>query len=329
MPSIKTLLRISAIKLRRIIAEERYSWQRDRLEARYRDRSIASVPSTHLVAPTMSQAGCVDIRVMELLSLRSFQLSYFFPLMQTYASNENLPRIPWGDGAQVLAIARDFLTIRSALMPYLYTLAWESQLIGSPLVRPLCWDAAEREDLWEVEDTFLLGDALLIAPIVHPEQPERLIHLPPGNWYDFWSNNMWAEQPQLSLPVTLDRLPILVKSGCILPLEAAGCLNLHCYPDLAGNCTGELYSDALNGDLLERIDRFELIHDRGKWHLDWDGAGDYPFPYDRVRVVIYGIDLQTVRANDRPIDFEDNILTIEPFQSLVFTGSLHQLSNRE
>jgi alpha-glucosidase len=189
----------------------------------------------------------------------------------------------------------------------------------------LFWDAADRLDLWDVEDTFLLGDALLVAPIVVKGQQERSIPLPPGDWYDFWSDRAWAEQPKITVPVTLDRLPILVKAGCIVPMETADLITLHCYPDHQGNCTGTIYSDALDGYTLGRIDRFDLLHTEGKWHLDWDGTGDYPFGYPAVQFTVYGIDLEEVRAGDRSIDFTDNIFTIEPFQSLVFTGSLQPI----
>jgi alpha-glucosidase len=261
------------------------------------------------------------------LYLRWFQLSCFLPFCRTHGSRENSShREPWYYGDRVLSIVRDFLNIRRALLPYLYTLAWEAHQFGSPLIRPLFWDALDRIDLWDVEDTFLLGDALLIAPIVVEGQQDRSIPLPPGDWYDFWSNLAWAEQPQITVPVTLDRLPMLVKAGCILPMEAAEMLNLHCYADRAGNCTGTLYSDALDGYTPGRIDQFEFRHADGKWQLHWEGKGDYPFPYDAVQFTLYGIDLDEVRADDLPIDFAHNIFTIAPFQSLIFTGSFRTLA---
>ena len=261
------------------------------------------------------------------LYLRWFQLSCLLPFCRTHGSQENSSkREPWHYGDRVLSIVRDFLKIRQALLPYLYTLAWEAHQLGSPLIRPLCWDAPERMDLWDVEDTFLLGDALLIAPIVVEGQLERSIPLPSGDWYDFWGDLVWAEQPQITVPVTLDRLPILVKAGCILPMEAAEMLNLHCYPDRTGNCTGTIYSDALDGDIPGRIDRFGFVHADGKWKLNWEAQGDYPFPYDAVQFTIYGIDLDEVRSDDRLIDFAHNIFTIAPFQSLMFTGSFRALA---
>jgi alpha-glucosidase len=259
------------------------------------------------------------------LYLRWFQLSCFLPFCRTHGSKKTKPRVPWNYGDRVLDIVRDFLNIRRALLPYLYTLAWESTQSGAPLVRPLCWDTAAPMSLWAVDDTFCLGDALLIAPIVIKGQQTRSIPLPPGDWYEFWSDRYWTEQPQITVPITLDRIPILVKAGSILPMEAAEMLSLHCYPDRTGNCTGSLYSDALDGYGTSRIDKFELRHHDGKWQLHWESEGEFPFPYDAIQFTIYGIDLEEVHSHDLPIDFALNIFTIEPFQSLVFTGELRSV----
>ncbi len=259
------------------------------------------------------------------LFLRWFQLACFLPFCRTHANKRSAPRLPWAFGDRVLDGIRAALDLRSALLPYFYTLAWEANHSGAPLVRPLFWTATDRVDLWNVEDTFLLGDALLVAPIVVKEQQERQIPLPQGDWYDFWSDLSWRGQPQITLPVTLNRIPVLVKAGSILPMETAQRSILHCYPDRAGNCSSTVYADALDGYTPGRIDRFELVHDNRKWQLNWEATGDYPFPYDAVRFTIYGVQLEEVRADKCAIDFTEGIFTIAPFQSVTFTGSLQSL----
>ena len=275
------------------------------------------------------------------LLLRWFQLSCFLPLCRTHGDRNSRPKLPedFGDALsehlsqRVLEGIRTALNLRSALLPYFYTLACEAHHSGAPLVRPLFWNATARADLWDVEDTFLFGDALLIAPIVTQGQPKREIRLPPGDWYDFWSERTWSQQNQITVPVDLvgtgalkeHRIPVLVKAGSILPMTAAQRLILHCYPDLHGSCAGTVYSDAGDGDAPGRIDRFELVCDCDKWQLNWEVTGDYPFPYDAVRFTMYGMDLDEVSADECPIDFTEGIFTIAPFQSLTFTGSLRSL----
>jgi alpha-glucosidase len=198
------------------------------------------------------------------LCLRWFQLSCFLPFCRTHGNNKSAPRFPWAFDDRALNAIRAALDLRVALLPYFYTLAWEAHQTGAPLVRPLFWNAIDRPDLWDVQDTFLLGNALLVAPIVTKDCQERQIPLPPSDWYDFWSERSWSERPQITVPVTLDRIPVLVKAGSILPMTAAQRLILHCYPDRSGNCQGTLYSDACDGYAGGRIDRFELVHEDGK-----------------------------------------------------------------
>ncbi len=262
------------------------------------------------------------------LYLRWFQLSCFVPFCRTHGSKLHPPRVPWGYGDRVLQSVKDLLTVRCALIPYLYTLAWEANQTGAPLVRPLWWTVPEREDLLEVEDTFRLGAAILVAPIVHHGQTERVIPLPPGDWYDFWSNNSWQEQPTITVPVSFERIPILVKAGTIVPMETADILTLHCYVDRAGNCSGSIYTDALDGYGASRVDRIELIHTESQWQLNWTATGEYPYPYDTVQLLIYGIDLTAATADGLAIDCSDNLIAIHPFQSLILTGTLRELGQQ-
>ena len=261
------------------------------------------------------------------LFLRWFQLSCFLPFCRTHGNKHSAPRLPAAFDDRILNGIRAALDLRAALLPYFYTLAWEAHQRGTPLVRPLCWNAPDRPDLWDVEDTFLFGDALLIAPIVVEDDRERHIRLPPGDWYDFWSDRHWPEQPQITVPVTLDRLPILVKAGSILPMLAARTLILHCYPDRSGNCHGKIYTDACDGERGGRLDRFELVHESGKWQLRWEVDGDFPFLYDGVRFTIYGIGLSEVRIDELAIDFTAGIFSIAPSQSLSFTGVLRSIDS--
>src|SRR2546422_546342 len=73
---------------------------------------------------------------------------------------------------------------RERLMPYLYTLAHLAQRTGAPYVRPLWWDDTEDRKLRDGGDAFLLGDALLVAPVLQPGSEVRTLRLPRGRWYD-------------------------------------------------------------------------------------------------------------------------------------------------
>ncbi|MCX0242714.1 hypothetical protein NLM26_06125, partial [Streptomyces drozdowiczii] len=76
------------------------------------------------------------------------------------------------------------LVERERLRPYAVTLARLAALTGAPCVRPLWWSAPGDRELRDCEDAFLLGDALLVAPVLEPGAVRRSVPLPPGRWYD-------------------------------------------------------------------------------------------------------------------------------------------------
>src|SRR4030065_1556338 len=96
------------------------------------------------------------------LYLRWFQMATFLPLFRTHSAIGTKPREPWLFGEPTTGIIRSFLKLRYKLLPYFYTLAWDTSQTGLPPLRPLFWVDPENQKLWDVDDEFLLGDGLLI-----------------------------------------------------------------------------------------------------------------------------------------------------------------------
>jgi alpha-glucosidase len=256
------------------------------------------------------------------LYLRWFQLGCFLPFCRTHGSRKTKPRVPWAYGNQTLEIVRQFLRLRYALMPYFYTLAWESHQTGAPLVRPMFWQHPEVQSLWDIEDAFLLGDALLICPIVVSAVPQRSVILPPGHWYDFWNNQVFAGSQTIVVRTVLDRIPIFAQAGQIIPMVEAAQLILHLYFDDQGCCRGSLYADEGDGDDQGRTDYFECSRNGEKWYLNQHGAGDPKFSYDHYEIVIHGIALEEVWANDRLLNRAEGKIVIQAAEEVSFMGRL-------
>jgi alpha-glucosidase len=218
------------------------------------------------------------------LYLRWFQLASFLPYFRTHSSIGTQPREPWVYGEPYTAILRRFLHLRCRIMPYLYTLAWQAAETGVPMVRPLFWPAASDPRLWEVDDAFLLGDDLLVAPVLEEGAAEREVHLPQGEWYDFWGDRLYEGGSTIRLSTPLQQIPLLVRAGSILPLEELNHLVLHVYPDPAGRASGQLYSDAGDGYGPNRVDHFQVENET----LSRQEQGDYPFPYAEVALHVHG-----------------------------------------
>ncbi len=127
------------------------------------------------------------------------------------------PREPWRFGRAALAAFRKFARARYRLIPYLYAQSVEGVRVGRPLVRPIAFDYP-RDPVAEVDDEYLLGEDLLIAPVVPGSlSPTRL---PPGEWFDFWTGVRIDGPLRRRSRTPLDELPVFVRSGAAIPLTA-------------------------------------------------------------------------------------------------------------
>ena len=135
------------------------------------------------------------------LYLRWFQMSTFFPLFRTHSSLGSKPREPWCFDELTTNVIRDFLRLRYKLLPYLYTVAWDSTRTGLPPIRPIFWDNLDIPTLWDVDDEFFLGENLLIAPVLTKGAHSRKIILPPGLWYSYWDECQYIGLAQYDIRI--------------------------------------------------------------------------------------------------------------------------------
>ncbi|MGW7822769.1 glycoside hydrolase family 31 protein [Streptomyces puniciscabiei] len=156
------------------------------------------------------------------LYLRWFQLGAYLPLFRTHASLRAGRREPWEFGAEVLEHARVALLGRRRLLPYFVTLAHLARRTGAPYVRPLWWGAPEDRALRDCEDTFLLGDALLVAPVLDPGTDRRAVQLPRGRWYDTVTEQAYEGPAQVLVDAPLSRIPVFARAGAVIPVRGAG-----------------------------------------------------------------------------------------------------------
>jgi alpha-glucosidase len=192
------------------------------------------------------------------LLTRWFEIGAFYPVFRDHSA-VNTPRVePWVDGPEHLAIRRRFVEERYRLMPYLYALADENARFGDPILRPVFYDHPGALQMGcDQSWTFTLGRDLLIAPPPHPESPAKYdICLPPGGWYDYWTGlaegtpGGAAKGETIQAVPALDRLPVFVRAGAILPRQPLvqstaetpkGPLSLDVYP--GPDCRGTIYLD--------------------------------------------------------------------------------------
>ncbi|MET9222012.1 glycoside hydrolase family 31 protein [Streptomyces sp. NPDC003300] len=220
------------------------------------------------------------------LYLRWFQLAAYLPFFRTHSAIDAGRREPWEFGPEVLEHARAALTERVRLLPYLESLAHVAHRTGAPYVRPLWWNAPGDRALRECGDAFLLGDALLVAPVLEPGSQTRAIRLPRGLWYDTATGTAHRGPGQVLLDAPLGRIPVLARAGAIVPVAGAdGEVELEVWaPRLGRTGSGVVFSGDPEGWGTARMERFTSRWADGEVVVERDGAdAGEPVGY-RVRV---------------------------------------------
>lgn len=127
-------------------------------------------------------------------------------------------RFPWSHGPEAEANFRRYTELRYRLLPYYYTLAWQAYRTGLPPLRPLLLEFPDDPRLADTADQALLGEGLMLAPVVTAGATARRLRLPAGVWHDFWTTRSWDGGGEIDYPAPLDRLPLLARGGSLLPL---------------------------------------------------------------------------------------------------------------
>jgi alpha-D-xyloside xylohydrolase len=125
------------------------------------------------------------------------------------------PREPWAFGEPTLSIFRRYAQLRYRLLPYLYAAARRAAQ-GVPLARPLVYDHPLDRTTWHIDDEYMLGPDLLVAPMFKA-RGSRDIYLPAGGWYDYWTDHRFDGGHWIRYEAELDTLPLFVRAGAVIP----------------------------------------------------------------------------------------------------------------
>ncbi|MFJ7130200.1 glycoside hydrolase family 31 protein [Streptomyces sp. NPDC098101] len=193
------------------------------------------------------------------LFLRRYQLAAWLPLFRTRAGTGPGPQEPWEFGPEILEYARGALAERERLRPYFTTLARLARMTGAPYVRPVWWGTPEDRALRDCEDAFLLGDSLLVAPVLAPGADRRAVRLPRGRWYDTATGRAYEGPGQVLLDAPLSRVPVLARAGAVLPVRGEeGGPALEVWAPAAGRTGGGLVvRDTGDGWEPAEIERYQ------------------------------------------------------------------------
>ena len=161
------------------------------------------------------------------LLVRWFEYGAFCPLFRLHgdrlpnsamgADMTGGPNEIWSFGEEAYSVLRDYIFLRERLRPYLHAVARETSRTGVPIMRPLLVEFSDDETCWDVDDQFMFGPDLLVAPVLEQGADERSVYLPAGaKWADAWTGASVPGGAVVTADAPLERIPIFLRDGARL-----------------------------------------------------------------------------------------------------------------
>jgi alpha-D-xyloside xylohydrolase len=184
------------------------------------------------------------------LFVRWFQFGTFSPIFRVHGTRSTDQNELWSYGPEAQKILTDYDRLRYELMPYIYSVAWKTTNDGYTPMRPLIMDFRTDPRALNIGDQFMFGPAILVNPVTEEKATSRHLYLPKAKWYDFWTGAAVEGGRTVDAPAPLDRLPLFVRAGSIVPMgpdlqfaaeKPADPIELRVYPGADGDFS--LYED--------------------------------------------------------------------------------------
>jgi alpha-glucosidase len=154
------------------------------------------------------------------LYTRWLQAAVLTPFLRTHSAIDTEPREPWSWGGDYERINQATIELRYRLLPYIYSLFARSESDGTPPLRPLWFEFPGDAQTALVDDEYLVGSDLLVAPVLQQGSTKRRIYFPHGaSWIDWWDGSRHDGGTSEFVAAPLSRLPLFVRAGASVPTE--------------------------------------------------------------------------------------------------------------
>ena len=242
----------------------------------------------------------------ELLS-RWVQVGAFTPLFRNHSTMGSREQEPWAFDKETEDINRKYIKLRYKLIPYLYDLMHKGELTGEPIIRPLLFNYQKDKNTYEINDEFMFGDNILVAPVVEQGARHRLVYLPEGdNWIDYWTKKEYKGGQYIIKEAPLDICPIYIKVLSIIPIGKEQ------------NYIGEKENDTLTLDIYLGETDGEIMYTH---YLD-DGES-----FDYKNGILNKYDIKVSVKENIIISFSEDINYENKYKKLII--NINNLNNKE
>ncbi|WP_077623082.1 glycoside hydrolase family 31 protein [Sediminibacillus massiliensis] len=247
----------------------------------------------------------------ELLT-RWTQVGAFTPYFRNHSAIGTLYQEPWRFGETHGELIKKYIELRYKWMPQLYSVFREASEKGLPVMRPLFMEFPEDEKTYRISDQFMIGNNVLVAPVMAPGVTDRAVYLPEGEWTDYLTGDQYEGGKAHLVHAELDHLPIFVRKGTaimegnVVPSmdTKQTDLTLHVYASRKNDRyqytfyddDGETFSYE-NGS-YKQLD-IEIQCGQEGVNIDViNQTGSYKAPYEQIKVEVHGLeDTQQVTVN--------------------------------
>lgn len=260
------------------------------------------------------------------LYARWIQVGAFIPYFRNHTAVNSRSSEPWAYGEEVLEIARNFISLRYRLMPYLYGAFYEATQSGLPVMRSLAIDYTHDPHIYEpaYQNQFLFGKAFLVAPFESTRDFGRL-YFPAGDWYDLYTDEPEKGGREKIVPLSVARLPVYVKAGSIVPMQSqvqstvekpADTLELHIYKGDTGSSMVYYEDDGESFDYRQgTYYRRRISYDPQDRKIQLQPAeGSFVTHFKRIKLVLHGFaGTDTLRRDGETRQLlDDSVMVIRP-----------------
>ncbi|MCM0667320.1 glycoside hydrolase family 31 protein [Flavobacterium tyrosinilyticum] len=252
------------------------------------------------------------------LYARWIQLGVFHPFCRTHSSGDHGNQEPWAFDEEVINITRKFVSLRYQLLPYLYTMFWQYIEEGVPMLKPLVYYDQDDIQTHYRNDEFIFGNQILVCPILEPNAVGRRMYIPRGEWYNYWTNELFIGGKEIWIDTKFDEIPVFVKAGAIIPKypvqQYVGELE---FDELTldvyyknGKEQSAVYEDAQDGyDYKKGRYSYLSLRNIGKEKeliIQLHKEGKYITPYSKYKISLIGLPFKVaeIEIDNEKIEFD-------------------------
>ena len=259
------------------------------------------------------------------LYTRWLQYGVFQPIYRPHAQEE-VPAEPVFREEKTKQLAKQSIELRYKLLPYNYTLAFENNQSGAPLMRPVFFDEPNSKTQQLSATTYLWGKDFLVTPIVNSNVKEQEVYFPKNNvWFDFYTDEKFEGGQTKAIQTKENYIPTYVRAGAFIPMAKlvqstdtynASSLDVHYYYDESViTSTSQLYNDdGLTPNAFEKgnyeLLQFESELEKGNLEIEFESiiGSQYTSNDKQINLTIHNINKspKRIKVNNKKADFNWN-----------------------